>query len=75
MQIGRRDSVVQVRCPGEGIFRQPAMRDGAGGVQPGDAGEREYGDGKYPRQADDRGDTGNRSKRLRRHAGSEAERQ
>ena len=28
IQIGRRDSVVQVRCPGEGVFRQPEMRDG-----------------------------------------------
>ena len=39
IQIGRRDSVVQVRCPGEGVFRQPAMRDREGTVQPGDAGE------------------------------------
>ena len=39
IQIGRRDSVVQVRCPGEGVFRQPEMRDGEGAVQPGDAGE------------------------------------
>ena len=37
--IGRRDSVVQVRCPGKGVFRQPEMRDGEGAVQPGDAGE------------------------------------
>ena len=40
IQIGRRDSVVQVRCPGEGLFRQPEMRDGEGAVQAGDAGER-----------------------------------
>jgi hypothetical protein len=39
IRIGRRDSVVRVRCPGEGAFRQLEMQDGEGAVQPGDAGE------------------------------------